>query len=220
MKVENKKSKGKAVVSGIKFEIEPFSEVVKFHGHICPGLVLGYRAANISINELSCERDIDEDLVTIVENDACGIDAIQVVTGCTIGKGNLIFRNYGKSVYTFIKRSNGDAVRVSLRDSFNMDNIDPTLSQLREKVLLQTASAEEKAEFHQQMEKVSDNMMTIPDEVLFDIKHVKVDLPEKARIFQSVRCARCGEKVAESMARVQNSDFVCIPCYGEYSRGW
>jgi formylmethanofuran dehydrogenase subunit E len=199
MKVENKNIKRKVVESRNKFEIKPFSEVVKFHGHTCPGLVLGYRAAMISMNEFSCERDIDEDLVTIVENDACGIDAIQVVTGCTIGKGNLIFRNYGKSVYTFINRSNEDAVRVSLRDSFNIDNNDPTLSQLREKVIMKTASAEEKAEFHQKMEKIADNIMTIPDEEIFD---------------------RCGEKVAESMARVQNGDFVCIPCNSEYSRGW
>lgn len=41
-------------------------------------------------------RDIDEEMVAIVENDSCAVDAIQVLTGCTLGKGNLIFRDYGK----------------------------------------------------------------------------------------------------------------------------
>ncbi len=37
---------------------------------------------------LQVERDGDEELFAIVETDACGADAIQVITGCTFGKGN------------------------------------------------------------------------------------------------------------------------------------
>lgn len=201
-------------------EILPFSEVAKFHGHTCPGLTLGYRAAEAGIKELSAGRDVDEELVAIVENDACGVDAVQVVTGCTLGKGNLIFQDNGKQVYTFINRETGDAVRVSLKASFNIDEKDPALAKLRPKVFSGKATKKEADELHQRMENVSKAMMAAPLETMFDVRHVKAKIPEKARIFKSVKCSKCGEMVAESRARVQGGDFVCIPCYREYTRGW
>lgn len=114
-------------------QIVPFSEVSKFHGHVCPGLTIGYMAARAGTQELCVDRDIDEELVTIVENDACGVDAVQVVTGCTIGKGNLIYRDYGKQAFTFICRDSGKAVRVVLKSDFNIENLDLELSELRPK---------------------------------------------------------------------------------------
>ena len=36
------------------------------------------------------------------------------MTGCTFGKGNFIFKDYGKQVYTFIRRSDGEAIRISI----------------------------------------------------------------------------------------------------------
>jgi formylmethanofuran dehydrogenase subunit E len=78
---------------GMSREIMPFSDAVRFHGHTCPGLTIGYRAAEAAIRELATERDVNEELVAIVENDSCSVDAIQAVTGCTLGKGNLIFKD-------------------------------------------------------------------------------------------------------------------------------
>lgn len=198
----------------------PFSEVAKFHGHTCPGLTIGYMAAVAGINALSADRDVDEELVTIVENDACGVDAVQVVTGCTIGKGNLIFLDHGKQVYTFINRANDDAVRVVLKPSFVVDEQDPELAKLRPKVMSGKATKKEEEEFHRRMEKVSESMRAAPAEKFFTIKRVKPEIPEKARIFASVKCSKCGEMVAEHRARVQDGGFVCIPCFDQYNRGW
>jgi len=92
-----------------------FEEVVRFHGHVCPGLAMGFRAASLAVQELASLRAGDEELVAIVENTSCAVDAIQMVSGCTAGKGNLIFRDYGKQVYTFIRRADGAALRLALR---------------------------------------------------------------------------------------------------------
>ena len=54
-----------------------------FHGHICPGLIIGYQAAVLAKELLEQKRDVDEELVAVVENDACGVDAIQWLLGCT-----------------------------------------------------------------------------------------------------------------------------------------
>jgi formylmethanofuran dehydrogenase subunit E len=91
------------------------AQVIAFHGHYCPGVTIGYRAALIAMRELGVERAQDEELVAICETDACGVDAVQVITGCTLGKGNLILRDWGKQVFTFGRRSDGKMLRVALR---------------------------------------------------------------------------------------------------------
>src|ERR1700687_5756679 len=88
-------------------------EVIQFHGHLCSGLALGYRVAKAALRELGGDRPRDEELVAVVENDSCAVDAVQFITGCTFGKGNLIFRDYGKHVYTFFNRRTGQGVRIS-----------------------------------------------------------------------------------------------------------
>lgn len=201
-------------------KIASFDAAARFHGHVCPGLTIGYIAAKAAIEKLDAERDVDEELVTIVENDACGVDAVQVLTGCTIGKGNLIYRDHAKQVFTFICRNSGKAVRVALKASFNIENIDPRVSELRPKVMSGTATEEEKKDFSERMDGISRTMRNTPVEEMFDIRFVDVKIPQKARIFNSVKCAKCGEMMAESRAKVQNGEYVCIPCYEEYTRGW
>ena len=88
-------------------------KIIRFHGHFCGGISIGYRAALAGMSRLHAQRAEDEELIAIVENDSCAADAIQVITGCTFGKGNFFFRDYGKQVYTFALRPSGRAVRVS-----------------------------------------------------------------------------------------------------------
>ena len=97
-----------------EFEDITFNEVVEFHGHACPGLAVGYRMTREAMEYLNNNyRAEDEELVAIVENDACGTDAVQYLSGCTFGKGNFIFQDHGKMVYSFYFRKTGKAVRIS-----------------------------------------------------------------------------------------------------------
>ena len=82
-------------------------QTIQFHGHICPGLAVGYRAAKTAQADLGIERAEDEELVAIIESDGCGIDAFQALLSCTLGKGNLIYRDHGKQVYTIFARKLG-----------------------------------------------------------------------------------------------------------------
>ncbi len=197
-------------------EIIPFSEVTKFHGHSCPGSAIGYRAAEIAICELSSRAE-DEELVAIVENDSCSVDAIQVVTGCTMGKGNLIFKDYGKQVYTFLNRKTGKALRIALKN--NIDEIAPEFSKARENAFSSSASQEEKNEFVKAKDALTEKILRdIPTQELFKVESVELEFPEEARIFKSIYCAKCGEPVAEHRARVENGEIVCLPCFNNYSR--
>lgn len=200
--------------------IASFEEVVAFHGHACPGLAIGYRAACTALHALSVDRPVDEELVAIVENDACGIDAIQYVAGTTMGKGNLIFRDYGKRAWTFINRRTSHAVRVAEKPEFFEKKTDPLLSDLRKKVMAGEATTGEQHEFSCRSEQYVRDLLSFPAEEMFTIRRVTPDIPEKSRIFRSVTCTVCGESVAESRARVQEGTIVCIPCHDHYTRGW
>ena len=201
-------------------KIKTYDEAAEFHGHKCPGLAYGYKAAEYALKELFEDRARDEELVAIVENDACGIDAIQFLTGCTIGKGNLIFRDYGKQVYTFIKRSSGDAVRIVQKEGTAMADFDKKTGELADKVFSNSATEDEKQEFFERRNLVIKKILDMPCEELYSLKHIKMVIPQKAKLFKSLKCAKCKEIVSESRARVENGRIVCMPCYEEYSRGW
>jgi formylmethanofuran dehydrogenase subunit E len=204
----------------IQQDLSKFQTAIAFHGHLCPGLTLGYRAAQIALEQLDSVRAPDEEMVCIVENDACGLDAIQVMTGCTIGKGNLILQNHGKQVYTFIDRKSGKGVRLALRPESDISHTDPRLDELRPKVMGGSATPDEQAEFHTRMTAVSDHLASMPAGELFTIREGAFEIPEKARIFNTVVCASCGEPVSEGMARLKDGRPICLPCHHEYTRGW
>ncbi len=92
---------------------EKLQPVVAFHGHLCPGLLIGYRAALAASQALNLGKSEDEELVTIAENNSCSVDAFQQMLSTTFGKGNLIWRDYGKQAFTVIDRRQNRAVRVS-----------------------------------------------------------------------------------------------------------
>ncbi len=194
-------------------EIKPFSEVTKFHGHICPGSAIGYKAAEAGLNELKSDSSEDEEIVAVVENNSCAVDAVQVLTGCTFGKGNLLFKDHGKQVYIFINRNTNDAVRVSLNDSFSVDTLAPQLEKLRGVVNSGIATDLEKADLKQMTVDVSQEILEIPYNKMFHIEHIEVEAPEKARIFKSVKCSKCGEMVSQHRAIKIESEFNCIPCF-------
>ena len=69
-----------------------WEKCVAFHGHSCPGLAIGFRAAELAMDYLGLnDPAVDEEVVCVTENDACGVDAVQVLTGCTLGKGCLLY---------------------------------------------------------------------------------------------------------------------------------
>lgn len=93
-------------------------EAVAFHGHLCPGQVLGVRMALAGCGAVGIEepKSLHKGLVVFVEIDRCASDAIQAVTGCSLGKRTLKHLDYGKMAATFVNVATGSAVRVVARD--------------------------------------------------------------------------------------------------------
>lgn len=191
--------------------MKKLEDIVDFHAHICPGLVLGYRVSMLALKEFG-ERAEDEELVAIVENNSCAVDAVQVMTGCTFGKGNLIFRDYGKQVYTFIKRPSGEGLRISITWESPPETEEE--KKMWKRYMRGDRSDEVIKAVHDRKSRKIDAILHAREEDLFRITKGKMDLPEEAEIYPSIRCALCGEKVMEPRARIKDGKIVCIPCQG------
>lgn len=167
-------------------------DVAAFHGHLCPGLLIGYRAARLAMQALEVERAADEDLVLITENDSCAVDAFQYLLSTTFGKGNLIFEDHGKQVFTVCDRSSGRTVRIALRaDAFEPEEPGgEPLDREERKALLMSAQASD----------------------LFHLSHIQIQVPPRASIHKSIRCARCGEGAMETRTVTKGSRTYCVPC--------
>ncbi len=169
-----------------------WKKCVEFHGHECPGLAIGFRASEIAVEKMGLNFSFDEELVCVTENDACGVDAVQLITGCTLGKGNLIYRDTGKMAFTFFDRGKNNSIRLVLK------------------------------EFKGEMsrEKRQRYILEKPSDKIFSIKKPNFEVPKKAKIFNTIFCESCGEGAPEHKIRLSNSKKLCLDCAAEYSRGW
>jgi formylmethanofuran dehydrogenase subunit E len=127
-----------------RIDEQRIKETTNFHGHWCPGLAIGIRAAEWALKEMG--KAPDEEIVAVVETDMCGVDAIQYLTGCTFGKGNLIHKDYGKKAFTFYRRRDGKAVRLVLRPTIYGDT-GPLMRKLHHKMQTEGLSQEEEPLF-------------------------------------------------------------------------
>jgi formylmethanofuran dehydrogenase subunit E len=210
MKTVQVASKEEQSMTSDPLQTEDFRRCAEFHGHICPGLSIGYRAARVGLEKLQSLPSSDEELVAEVETDACGVDAVQVLTGCTFGKGNLVFRDCGKQAFTLFSRSTGQGVRASLRaGAFAPDS---RQQELFDKMHGNTASAEEEREFWELQRNKSREVLEKPLEELFSLEWVTRSLPEKAEIEGSEPCAECGEPTMASRLREIGGARYCLDC--------
>lgn len=173
---------------------EDLRAAAEFHGHLCPGLTIGYRATREALDRMGVSRAYDEELVCEVENDSCSVDAVQFLAGCTFGKGNLVYRDHGKQVFTFASRRRpGKAIRVSLRADA-------------------LPSSSEVADPPRRREMAMERLLTAPAEELFSITEVDYEPPAEAEIRASLPCEECGEPTMETRLVEKGGRRLCIPC--------
>ncbi|ADM27700.1 formylmethanofuran dehydrogenase, subunit E [Ignisphaera aggregans DSM 17230] len=189
-----------------------------FHGHICPFLVLGLRISEIAMKRLGVSRageaeTIGEELLAIVEANNCMADGVQIATGCTLGNNSLIYIDVGKNALTLVRRGTWRGVRVyidaeKLRSKyFSREALD-----LFDKVVRRReGSKEDKEKLHRLWEEIGLKMAEVPEEE-FVIEEVEVEPIERAPIFESIRCVKCGELVMAPKAVKIGDTYLCPVC--------
>ena len=198
------------MTAGDVFASEAFQKCADFHGHICPGLVIGFQASKCALEWLQANRAEDEEIIAIVETDACCADAIQVLTGCTFGKGNFFYKDYGKNVFTFASRESGKGVRIAMKpDALDLDK---RHQELMDKLRAGTASEAERREFEKCHLQRSNDIMNLDPHKLFNVRSVKVSMPSMARVEPSKPCSRCSEPTMGTKLKQIDGDLICGGC--------
>jgi len=173
---------------------------VKIHGHLCAGQVLGVRMCMLGLREIGISDPKGSDrksLIVFVEMDRCATDAVQSVTGCSLGKRSLKFMDYGKMAATFLNLKTGRAMRVIARE----DSRDKAKERFPEIENAYTGQLE------------AYKIMT--DQELFDVMEVVVtvapeDMP--GRPMRRVQCGSCGEHVQDMREVDQDGTVLCVAC--------
>jgi len=178
------------------------NESARIHGHLCAGQVVGVRMSLIGLREIGINDPKVADrkqIIVFVEMDRCATDAVQSVTGCSLGKRTMKFMDFGKMAATFVNLRTGKAVRVLARE------------ESRRKAQERFPHYENK--YAGQFEAYK----TMCDEDLFEVMHVQVRLrPEDmpGRPLSRVVCEACGEHVQDGREVRRDGDVLCKACAG------
>ena len=174
---------------------------------------MGLRVGAAAMNALGVERAPDGQLVALLElgDDHCATcfaDGIQVITGCTFGKGNIRKLHYGKWGVTLIDKRRQKAVRVSpLAQAMLANKQTAFFSEYREKGI--PASQVPPEVVNPLVEKV----MNAPMEALMAISDVfDYAWQDAPHTFESFVCSECGEMTVEPYGRILGNRHICIPC--------
>src|SRR4030042_2032219 len=189
---------------------ELIEKTIALHGQWWPGLVIGIRAAERALQKMAHVNK--EDIVAVVETDMCGVDAIQFLTGCTFGKGNLIHKDYGKMAFSFYDRSKNVGFRAIVRPDISGD-IGSELRSLMKKVEAGTAGQQESNRVQELRNMLQERYMKADLEEMFIVTDPGLPAPKPARILASLRCEACGEIAMESRTRRFDGKTLCLPCF-------
>ncbi len=179
---------------------ELLDESVKIHGHLCPGQVLGVRMSLLGLREVGINDPKGTDrksLMIFVEMDRCATDAVQSVTGCSLGHRTMKFLDYGKMAATYVNLTTGRAVRILAKEG-SRERARDYFPGIRDKHAAQLEAYK-----------------IMPDEDLFEVMEVKVanrpeDMP--GRPLRRVKCDTCGEHVQDMREVYRNDMVLCRPC--------
>ena len=183
------------------------------HGHKCPAMPLGLRVGAAALEKLGVERSADGQLMALVEigEDHCATcfaDGVQMMTGCTFGKGNIRRLGYGKWGVTLIDKASGRAVRVAPRaEAMEANKKTEFFAKYRERGV---PASKVPADV---VDPLVARVMGAPVDQILSISEVfEHPWQDKPNSFASLRCDSCGEMMVEPYARVRGEQHVCIPC--------
>jgi formylmethanofuran dehydrogenase subunit E len=174
----------------------------EFHGEVCPGIVMGTRIALAGMRELGMDpNERNRDLMVYVEIDRCMADAVQAITGISMGHRTLKYKDYGKFAATFLDLATGKAVRVSA--------LEP------QKPPKSSETPAGKPDGKPDMKKMIKTLSSVPEEELLLIEEVKVDIGENnVPGFPKFRayCEECGDRVLDKREVIVDGRTLCKAC--------
>ncbi|MEA3408689.1 MAG: tRNA (N6-threonylcarbamoyladenosine(37)-N6)-methyltransferase TrmO [Chloroflexota bacterium] len=187
-------------------------EVIGFHGHWCPGVTTGIRVAEVALREMG-HHAADEEIVAVVETDNCAVDAIQYLTGCTFGKGNLVHLDHGQNIFTFARRSDGKALRIVCKSGASRA-LSAEEEALVERARTPGASPQDREDFAALWRRRAQAILEADEGELLVVERLDdYEIPGKAELHPSIRCEECGQMTMSTRIFEFEGRSLCIKCY-------
>jgi formylmethanofuran dehydrogenase subunit E len=190
------------------------------HGHHCIGSAMGVIAAQYAMKAMNIKENTGmEHIIAVVETNNCFTDGVQVVTGCSFGNNSLVYRDYGKTSFSLVKR-NGEGIRLSVKPDLGdlLKDKRPEALSFTKMINERKATPDEEAKIMSVNKEHCYSVLSIPAEKIFTVEKVKINLPEYSRILGSKICPVCGEKYIETKAVLKDGNLLCGCCVGEYNQ--
>ena len=169
-----------------------FNKAKAFHGHVCPGIVLGTRLTIAGMRELGMNPlEPQHSLIVYLEIDRCGADAVQAITGCSLGHRSLKHKDFGKFAATFVDLRTKKAVRVAVDEKNRAEH-----DKLERPDLIRVLGS-------------------CPEPEILKIEHVAIDVPEDdipGFPHGKAVCSSCGEQVMDNRHIMAGGKPLCKNC--------
>jgi len=190
------------------------------HGHHCIGSAMGVIAAHYAMKAMDIKENTGmEHIIAVVETNNCFADGVQLVTGCSFGNNSMVYRDFGKTAFSLVKR-NGEGIRLCTKPDLGdlLKDKRPEAINFVNIINNREATPEEEAKVMQLNKEHCYSVLSIPAEKIFNVEKVKLSLPEYSRILGSNICPVCGEKYMETKAVSKDGKLLCGRCGGEYNQ--
>ena len=187
-----------------------FGEVVEFHGCYCLDIAMGYRVSKALMREMGDDMENMKDVYAYVGASTCAVDAIQKMTGCTLGKRNLVFTNTGKSVFVMQNAKTGKAVRAYCHYWDHFDHVQ--LREQRKAAYAPTATPEQKAAFDALLDSQVQGILMADEATLFTLDRATLDAPSRSSKYVSEPCMVCGEFAKADLLQDKDGVRLCAEC--------
>jgi formylmethanofuran dehydrogenase subunit E len=188
-------------------------KIADFHGHLCPDLVIGCRACEMALEILSQREEIRGGLTVIAENTTSSLDAIQCITGCTLGNQRLVIYDFGKHNYTFMMKQNNFAIKLSLKEQHFGD--EKIYFSLEDKIIKEEATLEDVAQFQRLIDGRVKALISLKPDELFEVMETRRRPPKTELPTVYLRCSHCGDLVLKAKLVKMEGLFICRPCFDQ-----
>ena len=196
---------------------DEYGDVLRFHGHECPGAAVGLRMAQVAVSRFGRNTPSNK-IVAVSENDTCSADAVQVVTGCTFGTRTFIHQDHGKNAVTFWRLADGAGVRVAAKpgsDAFRS----PEIWALARKVDDGTATDAEQRQFSELQAARIKRILAAEASDILVTEEVGTEAPAHKKLSPYDTCQNCGDLTSVAILHNHRGRMLCVTCHTDAHGG-
>ena len=143
-----------------------------------------------------------------VQNATSAVDAVQCLTGCTLGNQRLVVQDFGKHI--FIAQYTKGAAELKMKDICNSDQ--ESFHALEKTLAKRKGTVQQVARLQAMLNEWVKWLLAMEDSDVFEVKETFHLPPQVETSSNYLICSLCQDPVLFSRAIKLHSHAVCFPC--------